>query len=163
MQKEVGIQLEDDRSHSDYNIQKEVGIQLEDGCSHSDYNIQNEVSKRAVAACQKDVAFVTLEEQAPQYFEMVSYIESGGGPPGELSAEGQNLLSDACNSMTVSRRVARRIINGAERLVLSRQAKQFCVKIEGELQKVYDAIIGVFDNNLIPAESKVFYQRMKAD
>merc|ERR1711865_933832 len=39
--------------------------------------------------------------------------------------------------------------------------------VEGELQKICDTILGVLDNNLIPkastGESKVFYQKMKAD
>merc|ERR1719229_1144008 len=41
------------------------------------------------------------------------------------------------------------------------------MKVEGELQKICDTILGLLDNNLIPkassGESKVFYQKMKAD
>merc|ERR1711972_1316700 len=40
-------------------------------------------------------------------------------------------------------------------------------KVEGELQKICDAILGLLDSNLIlkatTGESKVFYQKMKAD
>merc|ERR1711879_721095 len=46
-------------------------------------------------------------------------------------------------------------------------AKEYCGKVEAELQKICDTILGLLDNNLISkastGESKVFYQKMKAD
>merc|ERR1711981_1180256 len=46
-------------------------------------------------------------------------------------------------------------------------AKEYCQKVEAELQKICDTILGLLDANLIPkatnGESKVFYQKMKAD
>merc|ERR1712125_136904 len=46
-------------------------------------------------------------------------------------------------------------------------AKEYCEKVETELQKICDTILGLLDANLIPkagnGESKVFYQKMKAD
>merc|ERR1711904_717439 len=46
-------------------------------------------------------------------------------------------------------------------------AKEYCSKVEAELQKICDTILGLLDKNLIPkastGESKVFYQKMKAD
>merc|ERR1712127_919253 len=46
-------------------------------------------------------------------------------------------------------------------------AKEYCSKVESELQKICDTILGLLDNNLIAkassGESKVFYQKMKAD
>merc|ERR1712172_331500 len=46
-------------------------------------------------------------------------------------------------------------------------SNEYCKKVEGELQKICDTILGLLDNNLIPkassGESKVFYQKMKAD
>merc|ERR1712241_352278 len=46
-------------------------------------------------------------------------------------------------------------------------AKEYCSKVEAELQKICDTILGLLDDNLIPkattGESKVFYQKMKAD
>merc|ERR1712012_502123 len=46
-------------------------------------------------------------------------------------------------------------------------AKQYCRKVEEELQKICDTILGLLDGNLIKkastGESKVFYQKMKAD
>merc|ERR1712066_1098413 len=46
-------------------------------------------------------------------------------------------------------------------------AKEYCLKVEAELQKICDTILGLLDGNLIKkastGESKVFYQKMKAD
>merc|ERR1712154_408581 len=46
-------------------------------------------------------------------------------------------------------------------------AKEYCTKVEKELQDICDTILGLLDNNLISkastGESKVFYQKMKAD
>merc|ERR1712046_333647 len=46
-------------------------------------------------------------------------------------------------------------------------AKEYCAKVETELQKICNTILGLLDSNLIPkasnGESKVFYQKMKAD
>merc|ERR1712224_1177884 len=49
----------------------------------------------------------------------------------------------------------------------AKYAKEYCAKVETELQKICDTILGLLDGNLIPkatsGESKVFYQKMKAD
>merc|ERR1711953_784115 len=49
----------------------------------------------------------------------------------------------------------------------AKYAKEYCGKVEAELQKICDTILGLLDANLIPkagnGESKVFYQKMKAD
>merc|ERR1712228_8021 len=46
-------------------------------------------------------------------------------------------------------------------------AKEFCEKVEAELQDICDKILALLNNNLIPkastGESKVFYHKMKAD
>merc|ERR1712087_611506 len=46
-------------------------------------------------------------------------------------------------------------------------AKEYLGKVEGELQSTCDTILGLLDGNLIGkasnGESKVFYQKMKAD
>merc|ERR1712048_1434124 len=48
----------------------------------------------------------------------------------------------------------------------AKYAKEYCGKVEQELQKICDTILGLLDH-LIPkasgGESKVFYQKMKAD
>merc|ERR1712054_420002 len=46
-------------------------------------------------------------------------------------------------------------------------AKEYCTKVEGELDKICNTILNLLDEKLIPkasgGESKVFYQKMKAD
>merc|ERR1712161_151109 len=46
-------------------------------------------------------------------------------------------------------------------------AGEYCAKVENELQKICDTILTLLDGNLISkassGESKVFYQKMKAD
>merc|ERR1711953_745675 len=49
----------------------------------------------------------------------------------------------------------------------AKYAKEYCGKVEAELQDICDTILGLLNNNLITkastGESKVFYQKMKAD
>merc|ERR1712228_896020 len=72
-----------------------------------------------------------------------------------------------------SRRAAWRIITSVEQKEKSKgndeqakYAKEYCGKVEAELQKICDTILGLLEI-LIPrasgGESKVFYQKMKAD
>jgi len=127
-----------------------------------------------MASRDKDVYFAKLAEQAERYDEMASYMEAVGKLPDELSVEERNLLSVAYKNAVGSRRAAWRIITSVENKEKSKGneeqskfAKEYCVKVEGELQKICDTILGVLAANLIPkassGESKVFYQKMKAD
>merc|ERR1712054_726043 len=49
----------------------------------------------------------------------------------------------------------------------AKYAKEYCGKVEAELQRICDTILKLLDGNLIAkatgSESKVFYQKMKAD
>merc|ERR1712217_457111 len=49
----------------------------------------------------------------------------------------------------------------------AKYAKEYCLKVEAELQKICDTILGLLSGTLIGSagsgESKVFYQKMKAD
>merc|ERR1712045_313942 len=96
------------------------------------------------------------------------------GLPDELSVEERNLLSVAYKNAVGSRRAAWRIITSVEQKEKSKGneeqakwAKEYCSKVEAELQKICDTILGLLDGNLIKTastgESKVFYQKMKAD
>merc|ERR1711920_488201 len=96
------------------------------------------------------------------------------GLPDELSVEERNLLSVAYKNAVGSRRAAWRIITSVEQKEKSKGneqqgawAKEYCIKVETELQKICDTILGLLDGNLISkagnGESKVFYQKMKAD
>merc|ERR1712124_216740 len=73
-----------------------------------------------------------------------------------------------------SRRAAWRIITSVEQKEKSKgnednakNAKEYCTKVEGELDKICNTILKLLDEKLIAktsgGESKVFYQKMKAD
>merc|ERR1712100_446931 len=105
---------------------------------------------------------------------MADYMEKVGTTGDELSIEERNLLSVAYKNAVGSRRAAWRIINSVEQKEKSKgndenikYAKEYCSKIEGELDKLCNTVLKVLDDNLITkstsGESKVFYQKMKAD
>merc|ERR1740138_1120516 len=92
----------------------------------------------------------------------------------ELAVEERNLLSVAYKNAVGSRRAAWRIITSVEQKEKTKGneenakfAKEYCTKVEGELQKICDTILALLNGNLISkssgGESKVFYQKMKAD
>ena len=123
---------------------------------------------------EKDVYFAKLAEQAERYDEMADYMKAVGDEGSELSVEERNLLSVAYKNTVGSRRAAFRIISSVEQKEKSKGndtqagfAKDYRVKVEDELQKICNNILGLLDKTLIPkatqAESKVFYQKMKAD
>jgi len=123
---------------------------------------------------EKDVYFAKLAEQAERYDEMAEYMEKVGKEGTELSVEERNLLSVAYKNAVGSRRAAWRIITSVEQKEKSKGnednakfAKEYCGKVEGELDKICNAILDLLDKFLIAkasnGESKVFYQKMKAD
>jgi len=129
-----------------------------------------------MASRDKNVYFAKLAEQAERYDEMADHMEAVGKAQGqdEMSVEERNLLSVAYKNAVGSRRAAWRIITSVEQKEKSKGneenakwAKEYCSKVEAELQKICDTILGLLDSNLIAkastGESKVFYQKMKAD
>merc|ERR1711920_726713 len=103
-----------------------------------------------------------------------NHMENVGKSPDELSVEERNLLSVAYKNAVGSRRAAWRIITSVQQKEQSKgnadnagYAKEYCAKVEAELDKICNTILGALDTNLIPkassGESKVFYQNMKAD
>merc|ERR1712154_748998 len=115
-----------------------------------------------------------LAEQAERYDEMADYMREVSMAEGELSVEERNLLSVAYKNAVGSRRAAWRIISSVKDKEQSKGnseqegfANEYCQKVEAELQKICDTILGLLDGNLISkassGESKVFYQKMKAD
>merc|ERR1712013_631614 len=126
------------------------------------------------AGREKNVYFAKLAEQAERYDEMADYMELVGNSGSELSVEERNLLSVAYKNAVGSRRAAWRIITSVEQKEKSKGneenakfAKEYCTKVEGELDKICNTILKLLDENLIKqagnGESKVFYQKMKAD
>jgi 14-3-3 protein epsilon len=122
----------------------------------------------------KNVYFAKLAEQAERYDEMADYMEKVGNAGTELSVEERNLLSVAYKNAVGSRRAAWRIITSVEQKEKSKgnednakNAKEYCGKVEGELDKICQTILKLLDEKLIKSagggESEVFYQKMKAD
>jgi len=127
-----------------------------------------------MASREKSVYFAKLAEQAERYDEMAEHMEAVGGGDGELSVEERNLLSVAYKNAVGSRRAAWRIITSVEQKEKSKGneenatfAKEYCGKVESELDKICKTILSLLDDKLIAkasnGESKVFYQKMKAD
>jgi len=123
---------------------------------------------------EKAVYFAKLAEQAERYDEMAERMEEVGKCGVELSVEERNLLSVAYKNAVGSRRAAWRIITSVEQKEKSKgneeqakYAREYCTKVEVELQKICDTILELLDKKLITQatsdESKVFYQKMKAD
>jgi len=123
---------------------------------------------------EKSVYFAKLAEQAERYDEMAEHMEAVGKGESELSVEERNLLSVAYKNAVGSRRAAWRIITSVEQKEKSKgneeqskYAKEYCGKVENELQKICGAILKLLEDNLIAkasnGESKVFYEKMKAD
>merc|ERR1712203_1289508 len=123
---------------------------------------------------EKNVYFAKLAEQAERYDEMADFMEKGGKVGDDLTVEERNLLSVAYKNAVGSRRAAWRIITSVAQKEESKEnheqtkyAKEYVKKIEAELQKICDTILGLLGNVLIAKatndESKVFYQKMKAD
>jgi 14-3-3 protein epsilon len=127
-----------------------------------------------MAPRDKEVYFAKLAEQAERYDEMADHMKNVGDEGSELSVEERNLLSVAYKNAVGSRRAAWRIITSISNKETSKgnadnaaYAKEYCQKVESELQKICDTILKLLEENLIPkasgGESKVFYQKMKAD
>merc|ERR1711972_907312 len=123
---------------------------------------------------EKAVYFAKLAEQAERYDEMADHMEAVGKNGDDLSVEERNLLSVAYKNAVGSRRAAWRIITSVAQKEQSKgneenskYAKEYCLKVEAELQKICDTILGLLDGNLITSattgESHVFYEKMKAD
>ncbi|CAE8650250.1 unnamed protein product [Polarella glacialis] len=122
----------------------------------------------------KEVYFAKLAEQAERYDEMAEHMKNVGDEGSELSVEERNLLSVAYKNAVGSRRAAWRIITSISNKETSKgnadnaaYAKEYCGKVESELQAICDTILKLLSDKLIPkaggGESKVFYQKMMAD
>merc|ERR1712100_798371 len=119
-----------------------------------------QVSLIAMAGRDKNVYFAKLAEQAERYDEMADYMELVGKAGDELSVEERNLLSVAYKNAVGSRRAAWRIITSVEQKEKTKgneeqakYAKEYCGKVEAELQKICGAILQLLDGNLITKAS----------
>ena len=125
---------------------------------------------------EENVYMAKLAEQAERYEEMVEFREkvTKAVDNEELTMEERNLLSVAYKNVIGARRASWRIISSIEQKEESRGnedhvtiIKEYRGKIEAELSKICDGILGLLETHLIPsasaAESKVFYLKMKGD
>lgn len=121
-----------------------------------------------------------LAEQAERYEDMVEYMKTVAKMDKELSVEERNLLSVAYKNVIGARRASWRVLSSIE-LKEREKAQQssdvwrarvdkvvaYKQKVEQELDKVCDEILGIIRDNLIQfavsAESKVFYHKMSGD
>merc|ERR1719499_1700448 len=106
---------------------------------------------------------------------MTEYMCVVGKGGSELTVEERNLLSVAYKNSVGSRRAAWRIISSVKEKEKSKEgheqqrknAEDYCKKVEDELDGICGTILKLLDENLLPkatsGESKVFYQKMKAD
>lgn len=113
-----------------------------------------------------------LAEQAERYDDMAAAMKAVTEQGQELSNEERNLLSVAYKNVVGARRSSWRVISSIEQKTEGNEKKQqmardYRVKIEGELQEICHDVLNLLDKFLIAnatqAESKVFYLKMKGD
>ncbi|KAI4905416.1 hypothetical protein NFI96_026311, partial [Prochilodus magdalenae] len=112
-----------------------------------------------------------LAEQAERYDDMASSMKAVTELGEELSDEERNLLSVAYKNVVGARRSSWRVVSSIEQKTegsdKQAMAKEYREKIELELQSICKDVLHLLDKFLIrttsPAESQVFYLKMKGD
>ena len=115
-----------------------------------------------------------LAEQAERYDEMVKYMKElvESSSSSTLGLEERNLLSVAYKNLVGARRASLRVIGSIEAKeiekgsAMAEKIRLYKVKVQEELENICNEILSLLDNHLLSspdAESKVFYQKMKAD
>ncbi|XP_071372783.1 14-3-3 protein beta/alpha-A-like isoform X2 [Centroberyx affinis] len=113
-----------------------------------------------------------LAEQAERYDDMAAAMKAVTEEGNQLSNEERNLLSVAYKNVVGARRSSWRVVSSIEQKTegsdkKQAMAKDYREKIEKELQEICNDVLGLLDKYLIPnaspAESKVFYLKMKGD
>eukprot|EP00249_Psilotum_nudum_P015262 c25228_g3_i1 orf=599-1339(-) len=125
---------------------------------------------------EENAYMAKLAEQAERYEEMVEFMEkvARSADAEELTVEERNLLSVAYKNVIGARRASWRIISSIEQKEESKgneehvaMIRDYRAKVESELSKICDGILGLLDSHLIPSansgESKVFYLKMRGD
>ncbi|GAB4832623.1 hypothetical protein Ancab_006641 [Ancistrocladus abbreviatus] len=111
---------------------------------------------------EENVFMAKLAEQAKRYEEMVEFMEkvAKAGDVEELTVEERNLSSVAYEKVIGARRASWRIISSIEQKEESRgnedhvaTIKEYQGKIEVELSKICDGILGLLESHLIPSAS----------
>ncbi|XP_054619336.1 14-3-3 protein zeta/delta [Dunckerocampus dactyliophorus] len=121
---------------------------------------------------EEQVQKAKLAEQAERYDDMAAAMKvvTEGGTA-ELSNEERNLLSVAYKNVVGARRSSWRVVSSLEQKSedsgKTALAKEYREKIEKELNDICNEVLDLLNNHLIPnaqpADSKVFYLKMKGD
>ncbi|XP_010532565.1 PREDICTED: 14-3-3-like protein GF14 iota [Tarenaya hassleriana] len=120
------------------------------------------------------VYLAKLSEQAERYDEMVETMKKVARLNSEMSVEERNLLSVGYKNVIGARRASWRIMSSIEQKEESKGnesnvkiIKGYRQKVEEELSKICEDILGIIDQNLVPhassGEATVFYYKMKGD
>lgn len=123
---------------------------------------------------EKLVYNAKLAEQGERYDEMSEIMKNVARRKEELTVEERNLLSVAYKNAVGSRRASWRIVSSVEQKEKLKEAtereqmaREYRLKIEEELKKICDDMLGLLTDFLIPntqrPESKVFYYKMQGD
>ncbi|XP_058250037.1 tyrosine 3-monooxygenase/tryptophan 5-monooxygenase activation protein, beta polypeptide like [Hemibagrus wyckioides] len=113
-----------------------------------------------------------LAEQAERYDDMAAAMKAVTEGGIELSNEERNLLSVAYKNVVGARRSSWRVVSSIEQKTegsekKQQMAKEYREKIEKELKEICNDVLVLLDKYLIPkatpAESRVFYLKMKGD
>ncbi|XP_015235985.1 14-3-3 protein beta/alpha-B-like [Cyprinodon tularosa] len=111
-----------------------------------------------------------LAEQAERYDDMAAAMKAVTEEGSELNNEERNLLSVAYKNVVGARRSSWRVVSSMEQKsdgTKTALAKEYREKIEKELNDICKEVLDLLDKHLIPkatpADSKVFYLKMKGD
>jgi len=120
---------------------------------------------------EEQVQKAKLAEQAERYDDMAAAMKAVTEEGSELSNEERNLLSVAYKNVVGARRSSWRVVSSMEQKSddsgKTTLAKEYREKIEKELNDICKEVLDLLDKHLIPnatpADSKVFYLKMKGD
>ncbi|KAG7235567.1 hypothetical protein INR49_002491 [Caranx melampygus] len=120
---------------------------------------------------EEQVQKAKLAEQAERYDDMAAAMKAVTEEGTELSNEERNLLSVAYKNVVGARRSSWRVVSSMEQKSddsgKTALAKEYREKIEKELNDICKEVLDLLDKHLIPnatpADSKVFYLKMKGD
>ncbi|KAI5069439.1 hypothetical protein GOP47_0015740 [Adiantum capillus-veneris] len=114
---------------------------------------------------EENVYLAKMAEQAERYDEMVEYMEkvAKSSDTQEVSVEERNLLSVAYKNVVGARRASWRIISSIEQKEEGKgneehvsAVRDYRAKIENELNKICEGILGLLDGHLIPSAGSEF-------
>lgn len=124
-----------------------------------------------VKTIEEGTFLAKVAEQAERYEDMIVFLKPVLQKKGELTMEERNLVSVAYKNLSGSKRTAWRALSAIEEnpkyTKYHEKTRTYKKKIEEELKVICKEAIKAIDDNLLGnaanAESKVFYQKMKAD